>query len=139
MYFAVLLSSKEKSFQHFKLSPVKKSSGRKVYIFSLCTYHPSFLPLGIVNDLTGSYYYFVTFNYLIDRDLTIEEPVGYPHQKRKKTSLSSFLPALQGERCARAGICCVVERESSFECTGFSFHDFADSLSRLAQRTSRKE
>ena len=55
MYFAVLLSSKEKSFQHFKLSPVKKSSGRKVYIFSLCTCHQSFLPLGIVNDLTGPY------------------------------------------------------------------------------------
>ena len=72
---------------------------------------------------------------MIDRDLTIEEPVGYSHQKRKKTSLSSFLPGLQGERCARAGICCFVEGEPFFECTGFVFHDFADSLSRLAQRT----
>ncbi len=59
--------------------------------------------------------------------------------KTKKTSLSSFLPALQGERCVRAGICCVVERKPFFECTGFSFHDFTDSLSRLAQRTGGKE
>ena len=58
--------------------------------------------------------------------------------KTKKTSLSSFLPALQGERCMRAGICYVLEREPFFECTGFSFHDFTDSLSRLAQRTGGK-
>ena len=57
-----------------------------------------------------------------------------PHQKRKKPSLSSFLPALQGERCARAAplgflrknLLCV-EREPFLEYTGFSFHDFADS------------
>ena len=47
--------------------------------------------------------------------------------KTKKTSLSSFLPGLQGERCGKAVICCVVEGESFFKCTGFSFHDFADS------------
>ncbi len=34
--------------------------------------------------------------------------------KNEKPSLSSFLPALQGERCARAGICGVVEREPLF-------------------------
>ena len=41
-------------------------------------------------------FYDVTINYLIGRDLTIKEPSRYPHQKRKKPSLSSFLPALQG-------------------------------------------
>ncbi len=67
----------------------------------------------------------------------IREPIGYLHQKRK-TSLSSFLPTLQGEQCARAGICFVVYRDLFIACTGFSFHDFADSLSRLAQRTGSK-
>ncbi|MCG8388711.1 MAG: hypothetical protein MJA30_24380, partial [Cytophagales bacterium] len=68
-----------------------------------------------------SYFYFVTFNYWIDRDLKIKELVGYPHQKRKRPSLSSFLPALQGERCVRAGICCVVEREPFLSVLGFRF------------------
>ena len=68
----------------------------------------------------------------------IREPVVCLHQKRKKSSLSSFLPALQRERCARAGICFVVYRDLFIECTGFSFHDFADSLSRLAQRKGCK-
>ena len=53
--------------------------------------------------------------------------VEVPLSKTKKPSLSSFLLALQGERCAGAGICCVVEGEPPFKCTGFSFHDFADS------------
>ena len=71
-------------------------------------------------------------------DLTKEESVGYPHQKRKRPSLSSFQPALQGERCARAGTCCVVEGEPFFKCTGFPFHDFTGSLSHLDQRTGCK-
>ena len=52
----------------------------------------------------------------------IREPVKYTSSKTKKPSLSSFLLALPGERCARAGICWVVEREPFFlNVLGFRF------------------
>ncbi len=64
--------------------------------------------------------------------------IGYPHQKQKNL--------LYRHSCRPCRVSDVREQESVvslnvnlfLECTGFSFHDFTDSLSRLAQRTSRK-
>ena len=81
---------------------------------------------------------FTTYNNFVNRDLTVNEPLRYPHQKRKKPSLSSSLPCRvryareQGSAVSLAANC------SPCEPTGFPSDDFTDSLSRASQRTGRK-
>ena len=61
----------------------------------------------------------LTFNYLINKNLTIRKPIGYPHQKRKKP--------LYRHSCQPCRVSDAREQESAvslnvnlfFECTGF--------------------